>query len=84
MDYNWLQIDAIIVNMMSAYTDKDKLYTDLRKKFNWNDSQVAAATDPLLRRYNWHDRVASGQITEKPIKKTKTIKKVKKRLTVLT
>ena len=78
MDYNWLQIDAIIVNMMSAYTDKDKLYTDLKKKFNWNDSQVASAADPLLRRYNWHDKVVSGQIIEKPVKKRKTTKKVKK------
>ena len=73
MDYNWLQIDAHIVNMMSAYTDKDKLYSDLRKKFNWNDSQVAAATDPLLKRYKWYDRVANGQITEKATKKVKKV-----------
>ena len=75
MDYNWLQIDAVIVNMMSAYTDKDRLYSDLRKKFNWNDSQVAAATDPLLRRYKWYDKVANGQITEKATKKVKKVKK---------
>lgn len=77
MDYNWIQIDAVIVNMMSVYTEKDKLYTDLKKKFSWSDSQVAAATDPLLKRYNWHDKVAAGQITEKPIKKSRSKRKPK-------
>jgi hypothetical protein len=78
MEYNWLQIDAIIVNMMSAHIDKDSLYADLKKKFNWTDRQVEVAADPLLHRYSWHDKIAYRQITEKAIKKPRAIKKSKK------
>ena len=70
---NWLEIDAIIISMMPIYNDKDKLYTDLKKKFSWNDSQVAAATDPLLLRYDWYNMPKSQKrVTTKKSNKKAT------------
>ena len=44
---NWLEIDRTIVNMMGIYTDRDKLFADVKQRFSWNDSQVIAAVEPF-------------------------------------
>ena len=47
---NWLEIDKLLYSMIPLYEDKELLYSDVKKKFNWNDSQVKAAVDPILNR----------------------------------
>ena len=66
---NWIQIDKIILNLLDAHTDKEKLYADVKKQFKWNDSQTKVAVDPLIQRSNWHEK------TTKPVKKKATRKK---------
>ncbi len=46
---NWMEIDKILHSMISIYSDKELLYSDVKKKFKWTDSQVEAAVGPLLR-----------------------------------
>lgn len=48
---NWIDIDKNIINMMQIYKDKDKLLADIKKLYNWNDSQVKCAVEPLLNRW---------------------------------
>ena len=78
---NWIDIDKNIINMMQIYEDKDKLFSDIKKLYNWNDSQVKYAVEPLLNRWGWYDKKIIP--TTKPKKsvskpKTKTKKNVKK------
>ena len=47
---NWLEIDKLLYSMIPLYEDRELLYSDVKKKFNWNDSQVKAAVDPILNR----------------------------------
>ena len=56
--------------MMGIYTDKDKLYQDIKKMYNWNDSQVEHAVGPLLKRWGWYDK----KVVE-PVKKKRATKK---------
>jgi hypothetical protein len=72
---NWIDIDKNIISMMGIYNDKEKLYADIKKLYNWNDSQVEHAVGPLLIRWNWYNKT-----TDIPVKKKRTIKtkKVKK------
>jgi len=49
---NWMEIDKILHSMISIYSDKELLYSDVKKKFKWTDSQVEAAVGPLLRYSN--------------------------------
>ena len=69
---NWLDIDKNIISMMGIYSDKDKLFKDLKKMYNWNDSQVESAVNPLLQRWGWYNKKPAS-----PVKKPKT-KKAKK------
>ena len=47
---NWMEIDKLLYSMIPLYEDRELLYSDIKKKFNWNDSQVKAAVDPILDR----------------------------------
>lgn len=67
---NWIDIDKNIVSMMGIYTDKGLLYKDIKKLYNWNDSQVEHAVEPLLKRWGWYDK----KVVE-PVKKKRTTKK---------
>jgi hypothetical protein len=78
---NWIDIDKNIINIMAIYDDKDKLFTDVKKLYNWNDSQVKYAVEPLLKRWGWYDKkIISTTKTKKSMSKpkTKTKKNVKK------
>ena len=78
---NWIDIDKNIINMMQIYNDKDKLLADIKKLYNWNDSQVKCAVEPLLNRWGWYDKkIISTTKTKKPVSKskTKTKKNIKK------
>jgi len=66
---NWIQIDKIILNLLDAHTDREKLYADVKKQFKWNDSQTKIAVDPLIERSNWHEN------SVKSVKKKSTRKK---------
>lgn len=70
---NWIEIDKNIISMMGIYTDKDKLFKDLKKLYSWNDSQVEHAVEPLLQRWGWYDKKVTT-----PIKKKRKVKKEKK------
>ena len=72
---NWMEIDKLLYSMISIYSDKDLLYSDVKKKFGWTDSQVQAAVGPLLQ------RVELNKIEEPtPIKKKKrVVKPIKKK-----
>jgi len=74
---NWIDIDKNIINMMAIYDDKDKLFTDVKKLYNWNDSQVKHAIEPLLKRWGWYDKKIISTIKPKKIA-TKTKSKAKK------
>ena len=45
-----MEIDKLLYSMIPLYEDKQLLYSDVKKKFGWNDSQVEAAIAPLLNR----------------------------------
>ena len=45
-----MEIDKLLYSMIPLYEDRELLYSDVKKKFNWNDSQVKAAVDPILNR----------------------------------
>tara|TARA_R110001606_G_scaffold92837_2_gene206183 strand:- start:41 stop:283 length:243 start_codon:yes stop_codon:yes gene_type:complete len=71
---NWMEIDKLLYSMISIYSDKDLLYSDVKKKFGWTDSQVQAAVGPLLQ------RVELNKIEEPtPIKKKRVVKPIKKK-----
>ena len=71
---NWMEIDRIIHNMITIYTDKEALYSDVKKKFNWSDSQCEAAVAPLLQRSSWYDKVIEEPTPKKLVKKKKPTK----------
>tara|TARA_B110000503_G_C7123332_1_gene403485 strand:+ start:200 stop:469 length:270 start_codon:yes stop_codon:yes gene_type:complete len=71
---NWMEIDRIIHNMITIYTDKEALYSDVKKKFNWSDSQCEAAVAPLLQRSSWYDKVIDEPTPKKVVKKKKPTK----------
>ena len=48
---NWIDIDAWIISLIKISKDKKTLYKDVKNRFNWNDSQVKAAVDPLYKRW---------------------------------
>lgn len=62
---NWIQIDKIILNLLGAHTDREKLYADVKKQFKWNDSQTKVAVDPLIERSNWHENSVSKSTRKK-------------------
>ena len=64
---NWLEIDKLLYSMIPLYEDRELLYSDIKKKFNWNDSQVKAAVDPILNR----KLVELKQTKDKPKAKAK-------------
>ena len=70
---NWIEIDKNIISMMGIYTDKDKLFKDLKKLYNWNESQVEHAVEPLLQRWGWYDKKVTT-----PVKNKRKVKKEKK------
>jgi hypothetical protein len=59
--------------MIPLYEDRELLYSDVKKKFNWNDSQVKAAVDPILNR----KLVELKQTKDKPKVKAKPKAKAK-------
>jgi len=67
---NWIDIDKNIISMMGIYTDKELLFKDVKKLYNWNDSQVEHAVEPLLKRWGWYDK----KVVE-PVKKKRATKK---------
>jgi len=70
---NWLEIDKLLYSMIPLYEDRELLYSDVKKKFNWNDSQVKAAVDPILNR----KLVELKQTKDKPKVKAKPKAKAK-------
>lgn len=64
---NWMEIDKLLYSMIPLYEDRELLYSDIKKKFNWNDSQVKAAVDPILNR----KLVELKQTKDKPKAKAK-------------
>lgn len=47
---NWIQIDRLIIQLLSSGNSKDKVKTDLKKMFKWNDVQADCAVDPIAKR----------------------------------
>ena len=47
---NFIEIDATIRSVASISKTKKALYADIKKRYNWNDSQCKAAIDPILKR----------------------------------
>ena len=70
---NWLEIDKLLYSMIPLYEDRELLYSDVKKKFNWNDSQVKAAVDPILNRKLVELKQTKAKAKDKP-KKTKAAK----------
>lgn len=62
-----MEIDKLLYSMIPLYEDRELLYSDIKKKFNWNDSQVKAAVDPILNR----KLVELKQTKDKPKAKAK-------------
>ena len=72
-----MEIDKLLYSMIPLYEDRELLYSDVKKKFNWNDSQVKAAVDPILNR----KLVELKQTKPKPKAKPKKVsKKTKKKV----
>lgn len=57
--------------MIPLYEDKELLYSDVKKKFNWNDSQVKAAVDPILNRKLVELKQTKAKPKAKPTPKAK-------------
>ncbi len=76
---NWLEIDKLLYSMIPLYEDKELLYSDVKKKFNWNDSQVKAAVDPILNRKLVELKQTKPKPKAKP-KAKKVSKKTKKKV----
>ena len=47
---NFIEIDNTIRSVASISKTKNALYADMKKRYNWNDSQCKAAIDPILKR----------------------------------
>jgi len=62
--------------MIPLYEDRELLYSDIKKKFNWNDSQVKAAVDPILDRklVELKQTKAKPKAKDKPKTKAKAAK----------
>ena len=62
--------------MIPLYEDRELLYSDIKKKFNWNDSQVKAAVDPILNRklVELKQTKAKPKAKDKPKTKAKAAK----------
>ena len=69
-----MEIDKLLYSMIPLYEDRELLYSDIKKKFNWNDSQVKAAVDPILNR----KLVELKQTKDKPKAKAKAKAKAAK------
>ena len=76
---NWMEIDKLLYSMISIYSDKDLLYSDVKKKFGWTDSQVQAAVGPLLQRVELKKIEEPIPIKKKRVAKPKTAKVVAKK-----
>ena len=76
---NWLEIDKLLYSMIPLYEDRELLYSDVKKKFNWNDSQVKAAVDPILNRKLVELKQTKPKPKAKP-KAKKVSKKTKKKV----
>lgn len=78
-----MEIDKLLYSMIPLYEDKELLYSDIKKKFSWNDSQVKAAVDPILNRKLVELKTVTAPTSKakaaKP-KKTKTAKPKKTKL----
>jgi hypothetical protein len=57
--------------MIPLYEDRELLYSDVKKKFNWNDSQVKAAVDPILNRKLVELKQTTAKPKAKPTPKAK-------------
>jgi len=68
---NWLEIDKLLYSMIPLYEDRELLYSDVKKKFNWNDSQVKAAVDPILNRKLVELKQTKAKPKAKPTPKAK-------------
>lgn len=53
-DMNWLEIDAILWEMISKWNgkNKQKLLDSISAKFNWSEKQTQYATDLHFRMYD--------------------------------
>lgn len=53
-DMNWLEIDAILWEMISKWNGKDreKLLESISKKFSWTQKQTESACDMHFRMYD--------------------------------
>jgi hypothetical protein len=71
-----MEIDKLLYSMIPLYEDRELLYSDIKKKFNWNDSQVKAAVDPILDRklVELKQTKAKPKAKDKPKTKAKAAK----------
>lgn len=69
-----MEIDKLLYSMIPLYEDRELLYSDVKKKFNWNDSQVKAAVDPILNRKLVELKQTKAKTKEAKPKKAKTAK----------
>ena len=71
-----MEIDKLLYSMIPLYEDRELLYSDIKKKFNWNDSQVKAAVDPILNRklVELKQTKAKPKAKDKPKTKAKAAK----------
>lgn len=67
---NWLEIDKFLIGLIRAAKNKEQVFIDAMKKFDWNQSQANAAINPLLKWSNFED-------TPKAAPKTKAAPKAK-------
>lgn len=69
-----MEIDKLLYSMIPLYEDRELLYSDIKKKFNWNDSQVKAAVDPILDRKLVELKQTKAKAKDKPKTKAKAAK----------
>jgi hypothetical protein len=69
---NWLQIDKMIIGLLKAGNDPEKVIEDMKKQFKWTQSQAECAVNPIA------TRMSVLQKEHKPApKKRKPRKKLK-------
>jgi|TARA_B110000977_G_scaffold1173_1_gene1701 hypothetical protein len=71
---NWLEIDKFLIGLIRAAKNKEQVFIDAMKKFDWNQSQANAAINPLLKWANFENK-PKAKTTAKPKPKPKTRKK---------
>lgn len=54
---NWIDIDKAINGLLSTGNSIEKVMSDTRKMFNWNESQAEAAVRPLAKKFKRKKRV---------------------------